>query len=131
VGGGAHGPGNEAAVVHAALAPPGEQAGALEDAQMLRDRRQRHAKRLRELADGRVGRRGELREDRAPRRVGERLERRIERRATRIVNHMVNYYARARLCQALCPSSRATARDPEIGRLTSRAASRSWDRYRR
>ena len=51
---------------------------------------------MRELADGRLGRRRELREDRAPRRVGQGLERRVEPRGrggARIVNHVVNYYS--------------------------------------
>ena len=56
VGGGAHGSGHEAAVVHAPFATAGEQAGALEDAEVLRDRRQRHAERARELRNRSVGR---------------------------------------------------------------------------
>lgn len=81
-------------MVHAAFAAAGEEPGALEHAQVFRDRRQGHMERLRELADGGLGRRGELREDRAPCRVRERLEGRVEPGGgARIVNHMVNYYA--------------------------------------
>ncbi len=79
-------------MVHAALSAAGEKPGALEDTQVLRDRRKGHSERQRELGDGRFGRRGELREDGAARGVRERLERRVEGR-TGIVNHQVNYYA--------------------------------------
>jgi hypothetical protein len=81
-------------VVDAALFAPREQAGVLEHGEVLRDRGQRHGEGPRELAHGGLGRAGEPRQNRAPRRVGQGRERRVE--SGRMVNHMVNYIGRQR-----------------------------------
>ena len=103
VGGRAHGPGHEPAVVHAALAPPCEQARALEHPEVPRDRRRGHGERPRELADRCVRRLHQSRQDRPPRRVGERVEGGVGA-AARIVNHMVNYIAARRRCRETSPA---------------------------
>src|SRR5262245_61567 len=59
------------------LAAAGDQSGALEHLQVLRDRRHAHVERLGELGDGRLARR-EPRENGAARRVRERRKRRAE-----------------------------------------------------
>src|SRR5438552_18244187 len=67
------------------------EAGALEDLQVLRDRGLADGERLRQLRDRRLPR-GEPRQDRAPRGIGERGERRVE--APLVNNHMVIYKGR-------------------------------------
>jgi len=67
----------EAGAPDASIARDPRQSGALEDADVLRDRGERHVEPRRELADGRRAS-GEPGEDLASRRVGERAERRIE-----------------------------------------------------
>jgi len=68
----------EAAVVDATLLAARQQPGALEDAQVLRDGRQRDRERARQLRHGDVGRLGQPRQDRATRRIGEGAERGVQ-----------------------------------------------------
>ena len=56
-----------------------DQPGVGEHIEMLHDRRQRHRKRLRELADRDAFLSLDLREQRPPRRIGERRKRAVER----------------------------------------------------
>ena len=81
-------PGIQAAVADAAIAPPLQQAGFLQDLEVLRDGGERHVERLREVRDPGLSQR-EPREDGAPRRIGERAERPVHA-GGRIVNHLVN-----------------------------------------
>jgi len=83
----AHRARDEAAAPAAALAAALEQAGALQHAQVLGDRRQGHAERVGQLADGRLAG-PQPRQDGAPRRVREGREGIAQDRF--MVNHMVN-----------------------------------------
>jgi len=66
---------------------------------MFHDRRQRHRKRLRQLADREVRLLAQPRQQGAPGRIGERSERAVER-GVLILNHTVNYMIDRRRCQA-------------------------------
>jgi hypothetical protein len=83
----AHRRGGQGGVPGPPLAAHASKAGALEHADVLRDRRQRHVESTGELGDGPLTG-GQSRQDLASGRVGERPERRIE---LLLVNHMVNY----------------------------------------
>jgi len=87
VGGALHGAGLQAAAPHAPSLRAREQPGALEDAKVLVHARERDTERPGELADGRFAYR-QLRQDGAPRRVGEGREYRIELGSS-MFNHMV------------------------------------------
>ena len=69
--------GGEAAAMDAAVALAHEQARTLEDAEVLRDGRERHVEGLRQLGHRGFGH-GEPRQHRAARGIGQRAERRIE-----------------------------------------------------
>ncbi len=66
------------------------QSGVGQNVEMLHDRRQRDRERLRQRADRKARLLGEPRQQRAPRRVGQRSESAIERRVA-ILNHIVKY----------------------------------------
>jgi hypothetical protein len=83
--GGLQGPGGKPATPLAADLPVGEEPCPAQDADVLEKRRQRHAVRLRQLADARLAR-PELLQDRPADRVGQRGEGSIERT---ILNHLV------------------------------------------
>jgi hypothetical protein len=74
-------------VAYATLLPDVGESGALEDAQVLGDRGERHVKSRREFANG-LRAFGEAREDGAAGGIGEGAEGGVERAAV-IVNHMV------------------------------------------
>lgn len=93
-----HRSGVELAVHDAADLFPLDQAGILEDRQMLDDARQRHADRRGQLSDRALAM-PQPEQDRAPRRIGERAEDRIEA-ARRIVNHKVKCARELRARQA-------------------------------
>lgn len=76
--------------------------------EMLHDRRQRHRKRTRQVADGCAFRLAQLGYERAPRRIGERRENVIEI-GVLILNHVVNDTTRAKPCQASRRSGRRAA----------------------
>jgi hypothetical protein len=92
----------EPAVVGPAPALAGEQAGALEDAQVLGDRRQRDAERRRELGHGGLARR-ETRQHRPPRGIGERAEGRVERARRRAHHACPRTSVRLAACHILNP----------------------------
>ncbi len=85
---GVHGSGIEPAVVDPTLFAPSEEPRFFQDLQVLRHRGERDVERLGELGDTVLARR-QSRQDRAPRRIGERPEGPIERLG--IINHIVNY----------------------------------------
>jgi hypothetical protein len=85
-GGVAHRRGDECSAPHASLAADAREAGALEDAHVLRCRRQRHVEPRRQLADGLLSR-SESCQDLAPRRMRERRKRDVE--PGLMVNHVV------------------------------------------
>ena len=67
---------------------PLDQACLLQHTKVFRDRGRRHVMRLGKLSDRRLPLAGELRQDSAPRRIGERMKDAIEVRRT--INHLVN-----------------------------------------
>lgn len=79
-----HGAGDQAAIPLTPLAPAGNEAGSLEDAQVLAHRRQRHAERRRQFADGVLPALQPL-EQLSPARVRQRAEDGVES----MVNHVV------------------------------------------
>ena len=85
--GGIHWSGIEPAVVDPTLFAPGEEPRLFQNLQVLRDRGKRDVEGPGELGDAELTR-CESRQDRAPRRVGERSEGPVE--GPRIVNHLVN-----------------------------------------
>ena len=93
-----HRSGVDLAVHDAADLFPLDQAGILENRQMLDDARQRHADRRGQLSDRALAV-PQPEQDRAPRRIGERAEDRIEA-ARRIVNHKVKCARELRARQA-------------------------------
>jgi len=81
-----HRPGDEHRAPHASLTSHARESGPLEDAHVLRDRRERHREARRELADRALARRKSP-QNRPPRWIGERSESGIERLG--MVNHTV------------------------------------------
>jgi hypothetical protein len=88
-----------------------DQGRARQHVEMLHDRRQRHGKRTRKIADGSAFPLAQLGDQRAPRRIGERRENVIQI-GVLIVNHIVNNTTRAKFCQ---PSRDAARRPPTDG----------------
>ena len=114
----AHGCRHEAAVVNASVPVAREQARPFEHLQVLRDRGQRHHKRPRELAHGRLGRLGEAGEDRPPRRIRQGSEGCVERAG--IVNHSVNYIAAGTVVKPSGEGSEAPGLSPGLAVLSDR-----------
>ena len=88
----------QTAAHHAADLVAGDEPGVLQDAQMLDEAGERHAERRGQLADRTLAL-PQLREDGAPRRVGERAEHGVEAGGV-IVNHLVHFTRRDRRRQA-------------------------------
>ena len=72
--------GSQPAAMHASVLVAHDQAGAFEDAQMLRDGRKRHVVRRGQIADGSLAK-SELRQDAAACGVGKRAEGSVENRS--------------------------------------------------
>jgi hypothetical protein len=96
-GGVFHGPGRQAATVHAAVDFSPEQAGGFENAEVFGDSGKGHRKRSGQSLDGGFAL-SESREDGAASRVGERAESGVQLRRG-IVNHTVYYSTGGRACQ--------------------------------
>ena len=78
----------KAEAMDAAVDLPLDQSRLLEHTKVLRDSRRRHVMRLRKLSNRRLTLSSELRQDPAPRRVGERMKDAVEMQRT--INHLVN-----------------------------------------
>ncbi len=106
-----HGRGGQPAGHGAAALAAREEASVGQHVEVLHDRRQRDREWPRQLADRQARLLAEMREDRAPRRIGEGSEGAVER-GILILNHVVKFRSATQCCQgrkACCVSGHACA----------------------